>query len=417
MQEEQEQPQVVAVVVINRVMGINRSDKNFVKKSVFLFKERFVVRFLITFFISVFSVNQWSIAAVLPEDRADVLFHSYDGGGSEISGPSILVRKKFGEHISTTYNYYVDNVSSASIDVVSTASAYTEIRKENSLSLDFLNDKTLMSLSYNNSEENDYEATTISLNFSQDFFGDLSTLSMGYSQGANVVGRNGDPNFAEDVVTRNYRLSLSQIISKNFIMSFALDTMTDEGFLNNPYRSVRYLDTSPLGYAYQLEKYPKTRTSNAFAIRGRYYLPQRAALHGGYRFFTDTWGINANTFDIGYTMPYEEDWIIEYNYRYYDQTRADFYADLFSHKDAFIFMARDKEMSTFSSQSIGVGASYEFRKNGTGLLKRGSLNMNYDFIMYDYADFRDVRVSALPGEEPLYSFNASVIRLFLSIWF
>ena len=32
-------------------------------------------------------------AAVLPEDRADVMFHSYDGGGVTIDGPSVLVRK------------------------------------------------------------------------------------------------------------------------------------------------------------------------------------------------------------------------------------------------------------------------------------------------------------------------------------
>ena len=31
------------------------------------------------------------MAGVPPEDRADALYHSYDGGGVEISGPSILV--------------------------------------------------------------------------------------------------------------------------------------------------------------------------------------------------------------------------------------------------------------------------------------------------------------------------------------
>lgn len=357
-------------------------------------------------------------AAVLPEDRADVLFHSYDGGGAEISGPSLLVRKKFGEHVSTTFNHYIDNVSSASIDVVTTASPYTEKREENSLSLDYLNEKTLMSLGYTQSDESDFEASTFSMNISQDFFGDLTTLSMGYAQGDNIVRNNTDPGFVKDVITRNYRVSLSQVITKSFLMAFAMETMSDEGYLNNPYRSVRFLDNSVTrGYTYQSEVYPNTRTSNAFAIRGRYFLPHRAALHGGYRYFTDTWGINAITYELGYTLPYNEDWILELNYRYYDQTKADFYSDLFQKADEFIFLARDKEMSTFTTQTFGLGASYEFKRNGTGLLKRGSLNLNYDFIMFDYADFRDVSVSALPGEEPLYDFNAGVIRAFVSIWF
>ncbi|MDH3856544.1 MAG: hypothetical protein OEV07_01000, partial [Gammaproteobacteria bacterium] len=30
-------------------------------------------------------------AAVLPEERVDLLYHRYDGGGAEIDGPSFLV--------------------------------------------------------------------------------------------------------------------------------------------------------------------------------------------------------------------------------------------------------------------------------------------------------------------------------------
>ena len=30
-------------------------------------------------------------ASVLPEDRLDVLYHQYEGGGMKINGPSVLV--------------------------------------------------------------------------------------------------------------------------------------------------------------------------------------------------------------------------------------------------------------------------------------------------------------------------------------
>ena len=61
-------------------------------------------------------------ATVLPEERADVLYHLYDGGGVQIDGPSVLVRKQVGKSVSLVGNYYVDVVSSASIDVITTAS-------------------------------------------------------------------------------------------------------------------------------------------------------------------------------------------------------------------------------------------------------------------------------------------------------
>jgi opacity protein-like surface antigen len=365
-----------------------------------------------------FMLAQSAHAAVLPEDRADLLYHSYDGGGAEISGPSLLVRKKFSENVSATFNNYTDNISSASIDVITTASPYTENREENSISVDYLRDKTQMSIGFTESDESDYDASTVSINIAQDMFGDLTTVNMGYAQGANDVGRNGDAGFSEEADWRSYRLSLTQVISKKLIMSFALEAITDEGYLNNPYRTVRFLDpTVARGYSYQGEVYPNTRTSSAFAIRGNYYLEHRAALHAGYRYFSDTWGIEANTLELGYTWPYNDDWLFEFTYRFYDQGSADFYSDLFPYQDAQNFLARDKELSTFTSHTLGVGAGYEFVKAGSGLIKRARVNLNLDLINFEYQDFRDLTVVSDPGQEPLYDLDATVIRAFISAWF
>ncbi len=348
-----------------------------------------------------------------------MLYHSYDGGGAEIAGPSVLIRKKFSESFSASYNNYVDNVTSASIDVVTTgASKYTEKREEQSVNLDYLHEKTLMSVGFTESVENDFDAETFSMNISQDMFGDLTTVSLGYAQGDNLVGNSTDPNFSEEAQSRSYRVSMTQVMTTDLIMALALETITDEGYLNNPYRSVRYLDSSPAGYSFQPEVYPNTRTSNAFAVRGRYYLPHRAAISAGYRFFSDTWGIDANTLEFSYTWPYSEDLIFDFSYRYYSQNNADFYSDLFPSINAQNFLARDKELSTFTDNTIGFGVDYEFTKSTNGLIKRGSINFNYDLIMLDYDDFRDLREATfVPGEEPLYSFDAEVIRLFVSIWF
>ncbi|MCK5481981.1 MAG: hypothetical protein KAJ06_12565, partial [Gammaproteobacteria bacterium] len=64
-----------------------------------------------------------SRAGVLPDDRADALYHSYDGGGVEITGPSVLILKKIGQNVALSGNYYVDSVSSASIDVVTSGAS------------------------------------------------------------------------------------------------------------------------------------------------------------------------------------------------------------------------------------------------------------------------------------------------------
>jgi len=372
--------------------------------------------FLILFFL-LFSFA--SKAAVLPEDRADVLFHSYSGGGIDISGPAVLVRKSVGDSVSLSAKHYIDTISSASIDVevILGASTYEEERVENSFSIDLLNEKTLMSLGYTNSEENDFSADTFSFGISQDMFGDLTTASLSYAHGSNVVGKTGDASFSEISKSDSFNLGLTQIITKNLIMSASLATITDSGFLNNPYRKVRYIDT-PTTFLLENEIYPSTRTSNAVAIRGRYFLPYRAALHAEYRIFKDSWGIDGTNLEFGYTHPFSDDWIVEAHFRTYSQTRADFYSDLFPYSNAQNFLARDKELSTFNNSTIGFGISYEFAKGEGGTINKASVNFKYDYIQFNYEDFRDARQTSLtPGTEPLYQFDANIIQLFVSVWF
>ena len=357
-------------------------------------------------------------AAVLPEDRADVLYHSYDGGGVEISGPSVLVRKQASSNTSVVANYYVDMVTSASIDVITTASKYEEEREEKSVGIDYLHGKSRMSLSYKVSEENDFDAESAHFNISQDMFGDLTTVTLGYSRGWDVVGKRNDASFAEDTNRQNYRIGLSQILTKNLIMGASYETITDEGYLNNPYRTVRYIDAGvSRGYSYQAEVYPRTRTSNALAFRARYYLPYRAALYGEVRFYQDDWGINAQDVEVGYTHPLGDHWIIDAHLRSYSQTKADFYSDLYPGLDAQNFLARDKELSTFTTTTLGIGMSYEFVKGGWSFIDKASVNLAYDLIQFDFEDFRDLRSGGTVGEEPLYSYSANVIQLFVSIWY
>src|SRR5579864_7819764 len=127
-------------------------------------------------------------AAVLPDDRADFLWHDWQGGGVNVSGPSLLVRKKVNDSLSLAANVYVDLISSASVDVLSTASPYKETRRQGSLSADYLHGSTTYSLGYIQSNEPDYVARTAFASISQTMFGDLTTVSFGYSRGWDRVG-------------------------------------------------------------------------------------------------------------------------------------------------------------------------------------------------------------------------------------
>lgn len=358
-------------------------------------------------------------AGVLPEDRADILYHLYDGGGVEIDGPSILVRKQVGKSFSFVGNYYVDMVSSASIDVITTASPYTEERTQWSLGMDYLRGNTTMSVGYTSSEESDYDAETVNFSVSQDMFGDLTTLTLSYGLGDDSVGKSGDDTFEKFLDKQMYGVGLTQILTKNLIATLNFETITDEGFLNNPYRSVRYFDsTDARGYKFEEELYPNTRTSNALGIRARYFLPYRAAVEGEYRYFTDTWEIDGHTASLTYIHPWS-DFTFTGKFRYHDQTGASFYSDLFPRSEATNFRARDKELSELTSYTLQLKAAYTFlsENQSWGFIKKGSVTASIDMLHVDYHDFSDLTALAPIGEEPLYSLDADVYQIFFSFWY
>jgi hypothetical protein len=375
-------------------------------------------------------------AGVLPEDRADLLYFRYDGGGVVIDGPSMLVRKSIGEHVSVSANYYIDMVSSASIDVETSASPYEDERRQGSLSVDFLHGKSTYSIGAVKSDESDYLADTIYAGISHDMFGDLTTIAFGYKRGQNDVFRNvkidgvkvQDPAFAEQMETQSFNVSVSQIVTKNLVFTGQYEVITDEGFLRSPYRSMRFF-VDPFTQALAPEQYPNTRSSNAGSFRAKYFLPYRAALDTMYRFYTDTWGIIGHTGELGYVHPLNNNkWIFEGRLRYYRQEAADFYRDIFPRADFANFMARDKELATYDAITAGVSATYEFKIDRFPWLSKGSLNLRYDYMTVNYDNFRDATYSLgsfgnlpaeplQPGTEPLYKLNANIIQVYISAFF
>jgi hypothetical protein len=319
--------------------------------------------------------------------------------------------------------------------VETTASPYEDERTQGSLSVDFLHGKSTYSFGAVKSDESDYVADTWFANVSHDMFGDLTTISFGYKEGENEVFRNvkldgvkvNDPNFAETMDSKSFSVSISQILTKNMILSGQYEVITDEGWLNSPYRSVRFF-VDPFSQGTQPEQYPNTRSSNAGSIRAKYFLPYRAAIDAMYRFYTDTWGVVGHTGELGYVHPIGSHWIFEARGRYYTQSKADFYEDIFPRADYANFLARDKELATYDAFTGGLTATYEFKIDRFPWLAKGALSLRYDYMTVNYDDFRDARFSLgsfgnlpdeplQPGTEPLYKLNANIMQFYISAYF
>lgn len=358
-------------------------------------------------FLMLLPATAWAVP--LPENRADFMYHFYKGDNVQVGGPALLVREDFFDRFSANVSYYVDNVSGASIDVRSFASEYDDTRTQYSAGLDFIVQDSIMNISFTSGEESDYKADTLDVGLTHEIFGGMTTVSLGYSRGWDDVGRS-DTGFFDTVDRNSYRLGFSQILSPTWLTTLNYEAITDEGFLNNPYRPA-VLEIIPGSPVLIPERYPRTRSSHAVSFGVLKYMqkPLRSSIKVDYRYFFDTWEISAHTMKTSYNMYLARNLIVDAHYRFYTQQKASFFDSAFEQE--FNYMARDKELSTFVSHMIGVKASFEVNRK-IFFAEKFTLNASLDFMRFNYKDFLDIE----NGNEP-FSFNAEVVQVFISAWF
>jgi hypothetical protein len=340
-------------------------------------------------------------AATLPEDKAEAMYHLYDGGGVEANGPSLLVRKSLFDKVSLSGTYYVDMVSNASIDVVTTASPFKEKRTEFGLSADYLYRDALITVSGSSSDEPDYKADGLSIDVSQEVFGGMTTVNMGFTRGHDKVGKKGDFGFFDYAKHWRYRLGLTQILTPRWLASVGLEAVSDEGFLGSPYRAARAFG------AFIPENNPRTRSSRSIKLSTIAEVLPRTSIHGEYRYFYDTWDIKAHTFQGGASGYVGESFQIDGYIRYYKQTKALFYSD--NAPTQTLYISRNRQLGTFNSITPGARVTYVYKQVPGKYEIKGHLN--YELIQFKFKDFTDVRTGQL------YEHNAHVLQLLVSATF
>lgn len=340
-------------------------------------------------------------AADLPEDRADLMYHSYIGGGVVANGPAVLVRKNVEDTVSLLASYFVDVVSNASIDVVTTASPYSERRTEYGVGLDYVYRDALITLAASNSKEPDYTADSTSIDVAEDLFGGMTTINLGYSRGWDTVRKHGDPAFSQPASHWQYRLGATQLLTPRWLMSLNFEAVADDGYLASPYRVARVFGAAVP------EVDPNTRTSRAATLRVAGSVGASGAVRLQYRFFWDTWDIRANTEELGYSQYAGTRWLLDGFVRHYSQSQANFYSNDFS--GVMAYMSRNRQLSTFNDFGVGAKAAYSIVR--VPARYEVKFNAAFEQLRFHYDNFTDIRTGKL------YSFNANVLELFLSATF
>lgn len=244
-----------------------------------------------------------------------------------------------------------------------------------------------------------------------------SFLNNGYFSGVTVYDQNGLASNAylpsqfkeiQSVNRNSYSLSFSfsQILTKKLQLSLFFDILQQEGLLSTPYHRIYFADkanyyigqtqyipvyetTENVGVyrlADDIERLPKSRFKLPIGVRLNYYINETFKLRTYYRYYTDNWGISAHTANIEVPIKLNDNFTVYPMYRYYTQTESKYFAPFETHLSTEKYYTSDYDLSTFSSNQYGLGATYVDIFTKAHIWKFGLKNIDFRYNHYDRSD-------------------------------
>jgi hypothetical protein len=230
-------------------------------------------------------------------------------------------------------------------------------------------------LSY--SEEHDYQSYGASLNYAVDLNAKNTTLNVGWSHNWDRVYQGDRAHFKGNKDTDDLMLGINQLLGPKTVLTANLTYGNARGYLNDPYKTVVFITGSPDQFLYfpgielippgEDEKRPSHRDRYiAYVSLTQYVTPLRGSVEGSYRFFHDSYGINAHTVGLAWYQKIGSHVVVSPSFRYYRQSAASFYVThlngLPSDPTTPAFYSADYRLSELESFSFGVSVNVKLAR-------------------------------------------------------
>ncbi len=281
-------------------------------------------------------------------------------------------------HTSVNAAYTEDVVSSASVDVRSSASPRIYDRRQE---VDLGVGQQVLGAdvggTFVHSLERDYLSNGGALSLSRDFAQRNTTLALRLGYTDNLVGRAGDPGWHAPMTDLSADFALTQIFTPTTLAQLNLTAARSQGFNASPYRKVWVAQGR---YALP-ESEPALRDRLAAAVGLKQYLGL-GVLQLEYRLYVDSWQLLSHTADLRWVLDLDTV-TLRLRYRLYLQNGASFYQ---AHYDAVLtYLSADRELSPFSSHLFGVKLEWLPLRTRRGARLR--FDVKVEGMYFAYSDF------------------------------
>lgn len=330
-----------------------------------------------------------------------ILFYSEDDDRIEVVEPVISGTRDLGDEESLGFKLVIDSLTGASATgaVPSTQvqtfirpsgnGTYTVDPNETPLDDTFKDTRIAFSMNWekpidrNNRRNlgfnvsNEYDFTSVSANAMWQH--DTNQKNTTYSYGINVeldeiepVGDIPEPlssmyaqDKGDDSDTRNIvdlLFGVTQVIDRSSLFQVNLSLSEADGYMTDPYKFVSVVDNTtgePVDILF--ENRPDSRSKQSIYGKYKKMMPNKDILTASYRYMTDDWGIDSNTFDFTYRFTFNSGYFVEPRLRYYEQTEADFYEYFVRQGEPLSSdLSADYRLGEMEATTVGVKVGREY---------------------------------------------------------
>lgn len=172
----------------------------------------------------------------------------------------------------------------------------------------------------------------------------------------------------------NASFSLSQVINQRLQVMAIIEPSYQEGLLSTPFHRVYFTNGNET-----VEKLPGTRFKLPIGLRLSYFAGDRTVIRAFYRAYVDDWGMNAHTTNLEIPYKITPFFSISPFYRFNTQTAVKYFKAYAQHEPSELFYTSDYDISSFTSQFVGMGIRLAPPGGIAGLLNWSSLEIRYGY--------------------------------------
>ncbi|HJV71997.1 DUF3570 domain-containing protein [Ideonella sp.] len=299
-------------------------------------------------------------------------------GGSEsgdermqVTSPSMYALVPIGRHWAVEGSLTVDDVSGASPTYytdMAGAGTMQDRRTAFDAKLTRYFDRQSVAFGVSRSQETDYLSQAVSLEgrFATD---DQNTT---FNVGLGLSNDHIDPsNHKVDPQTRRtseFQVGVTQAMSSRDLAQLSYTSSRARGYLNDPYKLY--------------DERPRGRNADILQLRWNHWLGD-SALKLGYRFYQDSYRVQAHTFELAWAVPVQRTVVFTPELRYHTQGAASFYYDRDTTSPNYpapdgspTYYSSDQRLAAWGAVTLGAKLSWQFSPGWTADAKLDSYRQN-----------------------------------------